>query len=342
MTIRIGAVARRTGRRALAGLLLALFPAVPALATCAGNDRLAEIEAAQPGTEAALAEAALEHPYAEGRFWRVERDGAVSWLFGTYHDPAKEIVTLPTPVSKALDSARIVLLEALQADQNAMQAYIQANPTLFFTTGGSTLDRLDPKARGRLEALLGNYSIPPEVAGRMQPWFLSILISIPACTITAAQQGLPVLDETLERRAIQAGTEVAALEELDDSIGRMARLDEFGALDVLQATIVMADASEDFRATAVRLYLEGRIRMIWEYNLLEAQAFDDDMDIDAIFATFERELLIERNRAWMARILEETAAGDAFIGVGALHLSGESGLLRLLEDAGYTVTRQTL
>ena len=58
---------------------------------------------------------------------------------------------------------------------------------------------------------------------------------------------------------------------------------------------------------------------------------------DAV-AAFEGDLLVGRNRAWMPRILDHP--GDTVVvAVGAAHLSGEDGVLQLLEHAGYRLDR---
>lgn len=48
-------------------------------------------------------------------------------------------------------------------------------------------------------------------------------------------------------------------------------------------------------------------------------------------------LLNERNHNWIAPIREMIHAQQVFIAVGAGHLPGEQGVIRLLEEAGYTV-----
>ena len=50
-------------------------------------------------------------------------------------------------------------------------------------------------------------------------------------------------------------------------------------------------------------------------------------------------ILEDRNTAWEPKIRELVAGKTAVLAVGAAHLSGESGVLRALERAGYTVER---
>ena len=50
-------------------------------------------------------------------------------------------------------------------------------------------------------------------------------------------------------------------------------------------------------------------------------------------------LIDERNLRMRDRLLPILEKGDAFVAVGAMHLSGETGLVELLRQSGYTVTR---
>lgn len=66
-------------------------------------------------------------------------------------------------------------------------------------------------------------------------------------------------------------------------------------------------------------------------KLLEA------MRQDAQMMEYFDVLLNERNHNWIAPIREMIHAQQVFIAVGAGHLPGEQGVIRLLEEAGYTV-----
>lgn len=59
-------------------------------------------------------------------------------------------------------------------------------------------------------------------------------------------------------------------------------------------------------------------------------------------STFYRLMVEVRNRAWMAPLQRYLDQGNAVVLVGAGHLPGRAGLIRLLEQAGYRVEPTTL
>jgi uncharacterized protein YbaP (TraB family) len=52
----------------------------------------------------------------------------------------------------------------------------------------------------------------------------------------------------------------------------------------------------------------------------------------------ENTFLEERNKNWVPKIATFIAQKKTFIAVGAGHLGGPNGLIRLLEQKGYTLT----
>jgi len=51
----------------------------------------------------------------------------------------------------------------------------------------------------------------------------------------------------------------------------------------------------------------------------------------------DKSLVVDRNHRMVKRMQPRLQEGNAFIAVGALHLPGEKGILRLLENRGYRV-----
>ena len=52
---------------------------------------------------------------------------------------------------------------------------------------------------------------------------------------------------------------------------------------------------------------------------------------------FERALIIDRNHRMADRMVPLMEAQSTFVGVGALHLPGEEGVINLLRKKGYSV-----
>jgi uncharacterized protein len=62
----------------------------------------------------------------------------------------------------------------------------------------------------------------------------------------------------------------------------------------------------------------------------------------AEFARMEDALMIRRNRSWIPVIEDAAAKGPVFAAFGALHLSGQDGVLNLLQGAGFKIERLEL
>ena len=72
------------------------------------------------------------------------------------------------------------------------------------------------------------------------------------------------------------------------------------------------------------------------YGILNADKSDD---ATGAVSRFEQRLIIDRNRRMVERMDKLLRQGNAFVAVGALHLPGAHGILQLLSDEGYQVTR---
>jgi uncharacterized protein len=113
---------------------------------------------------------------------------------------------------------------------------------------------------------------------------------------------------------------------------------------MIDATLAVDDRAEDYSATLADSYFAGESRMIWEYMRDESYALPGYTrdQIDAEFARMEEALMITRNRAWIPVLTEAATRGPVFAAFGALHLSGEEGVLNLLQEEGFTLEQLPL
>ncbi|MBP0649800.1 TraB/GumN family protein, partial [Mycobacterium tuberculosis] len=108
---------------------LMLTAPLPAAGLCGGRSLFDD--PARPTLAAEVARF-TETTNADATFWRIDRtDGSVapSYLLGTIHLTDERITTLPPPVAKALDGARILAVEnraAMQTEQDGatMQTFM--------------------------------------------------------------------------------------------------------------------------------------------------------------------------------------------------------------------------
>ena len=69
-------------------------------------------------------------------------------------------------------------------------------------------------------------------------------------------------------------------------------------------------------------------------NLNRISALEEDTNYDT---SFYQNFIINRNTNWIPIIESYMQNKSSFIAVGAAHLPGEYGVLKLLENKGYTV-----
>ena len=311
---------------------------------CRGASLLAGLAA--DGKLAAVEAEAAKTVNGEGRFWQIEApesdDGAPpSHLLGTMHLGDARVLALPAPVEAAFEASDGLVLETTDVlDQTKMAAALFADPSLTTLPDGKTLsDYLGPKDEAALAARLSAKGVPLQAVERLQPWFLSSGFMLPAC-LKDASGGMPlVLDTSLAKRAEAAGKPVAGIETALEQLSAMAAQPIEDQMDGFVALIAAEDRLGDIFETMIELYLGEHVATIMP--AIEAAVPDGGMLVGSGegYAAFEEKMITERNRRMAERLEPHLRDGGAFVAVGALHLPGKSGLVALLRQRGYRVTR---
>jgi uncharacterized protein len=280
------------------------------------------------GARAALPDAM---PFSDGVLWRVERtDGAASYVFGTLHSTDERITALPQPVSDAFAASQTLAIEC-----------ILDNPAIFkisramLLPGGERLDASMSAAQvTRLKDVSADYHMPFTMVTRFKPWGAMMLFSVPPSEHMRAAAGLKPLDERLRSEAEAAGKTVLGLETVDEQIDTLDGMGPADQMLMLDSTLQDVDRIESVFANLRDAYLARNLVAV--YGILNAEKSDD---ATGAVSRFEQRLIIDRNRRMVNRMDKLLRQGNAFVAVGALHLPGTHGILQLLSDEGYQVTR---
>ncbi|AGI66572.1 putative GumN family protein [Octadecabacter antarcticus 307] len=323
-------------------LLTLAFLTMPSLANAQCNaDGIESLMA--PADLVHLRDVAAATPYGQGLYWSAQKNGVELAIMGTMHlaDPRHDdLVRRATP---QLERADVLLVEATLEDQAAMQVYMAQNPDIMTITDGPTLpDRLDPDTWALIRDAATSRGVPGFMAAKMQPWFLSMTLAIPPCAMASMMAGDLGLDGLLMKDAAALNLPVMALEPWQDMLALLSSGTFDKQIDALHISLVDPDIQDAFISTLISSYFNEDTSYGWYINshLIDHMPNVDPALFDAQLAELEEDLLNERNRNWIP-VIEAAAAShnQIFIAFGAAHLFGDQGVLNLLADNDWTITR---
>jgi uncharacterized protein len=327
------------GTTLVATLLLASRPAVAAdAARCHGIDMLAELQTTSPELYKKVMEESKALPNTEAVLWKVERPGVEpSYLFGTMHLSDPRISELSQKAKDAIGQSKSVTLEVADLSDKAVgDAMAKDRNLIVYADGSKSLKtQLSDDEYKKVEKVVSKSGMPAEFAGVLKPWLVSMLLATSDCERRQLASGAKVLDLRVAAEAQKDGMTVGGLETVEDQLAALAAVPEDQQVAMLKVGLKYIDRADDMMETLVQMYVKRQIGAAMPFQL--ALAAETGVPTST-FDGFKKTLLVDRNikmRDAAAPMLEK---GNAFIAVGALHLPGETGLVALLRERGYTVT----
>jgi uncharacterized protein YbaP (TraB family) len=243
-----------------------------------------------------------------------------------------------------LDVASVVLVEAGPTETDKLKSDMATRPDLLFIMQGPTLPELLPDADWRaLADAMTARGVPAMFAAKMQPWYATMMLSTPPCMMAELADGeTRGLDIRIIERAQERRIPIRALEPYDTAFKLFQTLPQDLQIEMIRMTLAMGEQSENMMATLTRAYFDEDARVTWEFGRIAAYGMADmtHEKVDADYAIMEQALMIQRNESWIPIIEDAASHGRVFAAFGALHLSGEHGVLALLERAGFRIERR--
>jgi len=317
--------------------LLAIAALAPSAATaqaCGTTDLIAELGAADRARLDALV---APHVYSTGNLWRAEKGGTEVIVAGTLHIPDSRLTPMVEAIRPHLEKADVLIIEATSKDEAALAGLAAAKPDFFFITEGpSLIDLLGPEDWGRAEERLAALGVPGFLGAKFQPWYMNLTLAIPPCAMSLIQSGAKGLDRQLEDIALANNVALASLDDAEAVLALFADEPIEEQLNGLRIALNTQEDADASTSTLVEAYFDGRTREGWEFARIQIEQAGIEHGAE-MFEEINQTLLIDRNQKWEPLIAGFVAGKNAVLAVGAAHLSGESGVLRALERAGYAV-----
>jgi hypothetical protein len=270
-------------------------------------------------------------PYGKGLLWRIEAPGGtVSHLFGTMHAADSRVATPPAAVADVLDAAESLTVEVVMTPA-VRRSLAEA---MVLREGRMLGELVGPALLERAFDVGGRYGLQPWQTRALAPWALATLFAVPPAEVGRRETGAPILDDVLQDGAARRGLPLYSLESADEQIAVFTDMSEADQVALLRLAVDEHPRVGWWWEQLVEAYLArdvaGYIELMFE------QTAPDDQDLAERF--LER-LIDARNAVMVERMGPRLSEGGALVAVGALHLPGERGILRLLEQRGHAILR---
>lgn len=243
-----------------------------------------------------------------------------SYLYGTIHMSCE--VNLNQDVQDALDETTLLVLE-LDMDDPELQrgimsgVYMKDDQDIKNLVSEEDYDIISTFVKEQI-------GMPLDALSTIKPFFITAMFypKLLGCPIKSYEQALMDV-------AHQQNEEVLGLETVEE---QLEVFDQIPYSD--QAADLLRSAKDNLAYDK-----ESFERLLEYYSNQDIEGMIEIMEEDKNLSTTKHrdKMLDDRNKKWISKIGEYSIKQPTFYGVGAAHLAGENGLIKLLRKAGYTV-----
>lgn len=264
--------------------------------------------------------------------WKVSDDDNSIYLLGAFHMLKASDYPLAPSVNAALADVQQVFFEVAPREMAdpALPAKMMQAAT---RTDGKTLQQtVSPATWRALQRYAAKNQMDVASLQGLKPWFVGMLLALTESQKLGLNPALG-LDRHLMDRAAQAGTPTQGLETADAQIAM---------LDSLDATLQDAFLQDTLREMGDFKGLFEALHTAWRQGDAAALERTALAEMREQYPALYQRVNVDRNKAWLPQLdalLRDQARDNVLVVVGALHLVGSDGVVRMLADKGYRVER---
>ena len=263
-------------------------------------------------------------------FWEVEGRHNTVYLLGSVHVLHASDSMLPMVTEAAYADAEVLVeeLDPFAAQGQMSGADVQA--LQFLPNGESLGELIGAELNAKVGVAAKSLGLEPAFLERLQPWYVATLITS-LRQMKAGYTPEDGVDYQIALRARRDEKPILGLETVAEQLGF------FASMSMSEQREFLADALED---TGDQQELR-ELTEAWRRGDLAALEVHLRQGMEELPELFGK-IVVQRNRNWLVRLERMLAdpADDYLVVTGALHMVGPQGLVELLRDRGYRVTRK--
>jgi uncharacterized protein len=265
--------------------------------------------------------------FADSSVWVASSGENKVYLAGTVHLLRPADYPLPAEFNEAYNDSDKLYFETDISSMNDLAVQASMMQQLMYADSQSLRTVLNPEAYAALSDYVSKSGLPMAMLDKFKPGLLvSTLQVIEFQKLGFTPQGV---DMHFHNRAMGDGKPTGELEPVQAQIDFIA---EMGMGNESEFILLSLRDMEELATSINELVLawrEGNTQHLEEKFIKEMK--EESLEL-------YNSLLVERNNNWMHTIEAMfSEAGNEFVLVGAAHLVGEDGLLKLLSNKGYQI-----
>lgn len=264
-------------------------------------------------------------------FWRVDSEQATVYLLGSIHFADESFYPLREEIEQAFDASETLVVEVDVNSPQSMARFQDLMQSDGSYSGDETLkDHLSKKTYEQLQVYLKELGVPLTLVEKQKPGIVVLTLA----AIQAQQAGLkPEQGIDLHFLSkIKNDKKILALETMDEQLRIF--------LDIEDADLLLQDSFHSLNM--VEEEMDGLVSA-WKQGDEKAMhqlLFEDIVNENAAIRSLYERLYFQRNIKMTNSIKSYLKQkGQYFVVVGAGHLIGDKGIVQLLQNAGYRVSR---
>ncbi len=264
-------------------------------------------------------------------FWKAVNGKSTLYLLGSLHNGGRNPFSLPQLVTDPFNRADVLVVEA---DMEKIGLKDIANATQgkgLYTDKSKLEDHIKPATWKETLEIAKQLGMDEESLQVAKPWLAALMLNAHFLN----QLGYKT-EYAIDSLLIQQAQGKKPVIELENQATEIDLIDHFSDQDqeeMLLHTLKQLSQGEDYEKAHFNAWEEGDAEAM---DLIVKQSFGSGQAASNLYKTF----LLDRNERMVNRLVELTNDGRTyFVVVGADHLGGNKGILKLLAQKGYTITQ---
>jgi len=266
-----------------------------------------------------------------GFMWEVQNNGNTVYLVGSMHIADNSFYPLRPEFEQAFAEADYLGVEidlSKAADEEQQNMIMKLG---MYQDGTTLKDHVSKETYAKVGDILEQNGMKRDALDAFKPWVVETTISS-LKSVMAGYEATEGIDLYFIQKALERKIPIVELESYESQLSMFDQFSKELQEKNLNAALDNFDVLDDGVDQMADMWKKGDEKALLE--LTNSMAGD---------AEYNKAMLIDRNIGMADKIdgyLKSDKKAEYFIVVGAAHHLGEHGVIKLLEDKGYTVVRK--